>query len=40
MLLRFRAGGLCGSDMPLLQGSSVESVSGAHGGAPMHEIVG
>jgi len=38
--LRFRAGGLCGSDMPLFHGLLVESVSGAHGGAPIHEIVG
>lgn len=38
--LRFRAGGLCGSDMPLLQGLVVESVSGSHDGAPIHEIVG
>lgn len=38
--LRFLAGGLCGSDMPLLQGVSVDSVSGMHDGAPIHEIVG
>lgn len=38
--LRFRAGGLCGSDMPLLQRVKVDSVSGSHDGAPIHEIVG
>lgn len=38
--LRFRAGGICGSDMPLLQGVPAASVSGAHAGAPIHEIVG
>jgi L-iditol 2-dehydrogenase len=38
--LKFRAGGLCGSDMPLLQGVPVDSVSGSHDGAPIHEIVG
>jgi L-iditol 2-dehydrogenase len=38
--LRFRAGGLCGSDMPLLHGVQVESISGLHDGAPIHEIVG
>lgn len=38
--LRFRAGGLCGSDMPLLHGIFADSVSGAHDGAPIHEIVG
>lgn len=38
--LRFRAGGLCGSDMPLLHGIPADSVSGVHCGAPIHEIVG
>ena len=38
--LRFRAGGLCGSDMPLFFGIAVDSVGGLHGGAPIHEIVG
>lgn len=38
--LRFLAGGLCGSDMPLLECVPVHSVSGAHNGAPIHEIVG
>jgi L-iditol 2-dehydrogenase len=38
--LRFLAGGLCGSDMPLLQGMPIESVGGTHDGAPIHEIVG
>lgn len=38
--LRFRAGGLCGSDMPLLQGVPAELPSSAHNAAPIHEIVG
>lgn len=38
--IRFRAGGLCGSDMPLLHGTLVEPVSRAHDSAPIHEIVG
>lgn len=38
--LRFRAGGLCGSDMPLLHGVMVDGVGEVHNGAPIHEIVG
>lgn len=38
--LRFRAAGLCGSDMPLLHGIRVDSVSGVHDRAPIHELVG
>lgn len=38
--LKFLAGGICGSDMPLLKTLPVQSVSGMHDGAPIHEIVG
>ena len=38
--LRFLAGGICGSDMPLLNGIGVNSVGGVHDRAPIHEIVG
>lgn len=38
--LRFRAAGLCGSDMPQLRGMPIFSVNGNHDGAPIHEIVG
>lgn len=38
--LRFRAGGLCGSDMPILHGMIAELASTAHNAAPIHEIVG
>ncbi len=38
--LRFLAGGLCGSDMPLFAGHRSKTVVGPHESAPVHEVVG
>lgn len=38
--LRFLVGGLCGSDMPKLNGLVVRKGAAAHDGAPIHEVVG
>lgn len=38
--LRFKVGGLCGSDMPKLNGIVTRISSLTHDGAPIHEIVG
>lgn len=42
VLLRFRAGGLCGSDGPFYRGNANPwlGVNDVHPGTPMHEIVG
>ena len=38
--LRLLVAGLCGSDMPRLNGVKGKSVRGGFGGAPVHEVVG
>jgi L-iditol 2-dehydrogenase len=38
--LRLLVAGLCGSDMPRLNGAKGKSVQGGFGGAPVHEVVG
>ncbi|MFD2421959.1 zinc-binding dehydrogenase [Amycolatopsis pigmentata] len=38
--LRFMVAGLCGSDMPKLNGIVVRKGTPAHDGAPIHEVVG
>jgi L-iditol 2-dehydrogenase len=38
--LRLLVAGLCGSDMPRLNGASGKSARGDFGGAPVHEVVG
>jgi L-iditol 2-dehydrogenase len=40
VLLRFRAAGLCGSDMPRYRGIFGPSRDGDYGTAPVHEVVG
>lgn len=37
--LRFRAGGLCGSDMPRFKGLGGPQADGDYGAAPLHELV-
>lgn len=38
--LKFRAGGLCGSDLPVLRGHPGKYRGSYHGGAPLHELAG
>jgi L-iditol 2-dehydrogenase len=38
--VRLLVAGLCGSDMPRLNGANGKSASGDFGGAPVHEVVG